>query len=411
MALEVVMPQMGADMTEGTLVRWLKAPGDTIERGDIIAEIETDKATVELEAFEAGVLRQVVASEGDVVPVGEVIALLGDADEPMPEIERRRPSEKPNPRTVAVSAANADAVDETFGSRRVRVSPVARRIAGDAGIDLAEVTGSGPDGRILRRDVEEAIASREDHAPAGVPTVEPAPPPPPPPPADPARVEPLSRMRAAIARNMTDAKQQQPHYYLTVDVDMTEAMAFRRHVNVVLGEAQRVSVNDLLVRACAVALASHLKFNASLTDDGVQYHDRVDINIGVALDEGLIAPALLDVAAKPLAQIAEESKELIERARAGRLRAEEYSSGTFTITNLGAYGIDVLVGIINAGQAAILGAGSVSERPAVVDGAIAPRQLMTLALSADHRVTDGAEGARFLKEIQTILENPTRLAG
>ncbi|MXX18285.1 MAG: 2-oxo acid dehydrogenase subunit E2, partial [Dehalococcoidia bacterium] len=199
-------------------------------------------------------------------------------------------------------------------------------------------------------------------------------------------------------------------YYLTVDVDMTEAMAFRRHVNLVLHGPQRVSVNDLLVRACAVALASHPKFNASLTDEGIQYHEQMDINIGVALDEGLIAPALLDVAAKPLPQIAEESKALVERARAGKLRAEEYSSGTFTITNLGAYGIDVLVGIINAGQAAILGAGSVTERPAVVEGEIAVRQLMTLALSADHRVTDGAEGARFLKEIQTVLENPTRLS-
>ncbi|MYA52072.1 MAG: 2-oxo acid dehydrogenase subunit E2, partial [Dehalococcoidia bacterium] len=233
---------------------------------------------------------------------------------------------------------------------------------------------------------------------------------PPPPPADPARVEPLSRMRAAIARNMSDAKQQQPHYYLTVDVDMTEAMSFRRHVNLVLGETQRVSVNDLIVRACAVALLAHPKFNASLTEEGIQYHQQIDINIGVALDEGLIAPALLDVAPKGLPQIAEESKALVERARAGKLRAEEYSSGTFTITNLGAYGIDVLVGIINAGQAAILGAGSVTERPAVVDGEIAPRQLMTLALSADHRVSDGAEGARFLKEIQTILENPTRLS-
>lgn len=408
MALEVVMPQMGADMTEGTLVRWLKAPGDAIERGDIIAEIETDKATVELEAFEAGVLRQVVAEEGDVIPVGDVIALLGDADEPMPEVERRPRPEKPSPRALASAAASADAVDETFGSRRVRVSPVARRIADDAGVDLDTVTGSGPDGRILRRDVEAAIAARDRHAPAGVPTVAPTPPPPPPP-VDPARVEPLSRMRTAIARNMSDAKQQQPHYYLTVDVDMTEAMAFRRHVNLVLGETQRVSVNDLLVRACAVALPSHPKFNASLTDEGIQYHDTIDINIGVALDEGLIAPALLDVASKPLPVIAEESKALVERARAGKLRAEEYTRGTFTITNLGAYGIDVLVGIINAGQAAILGAGSVTERPAVVDGSIAIRQLVTLALSGDHRVTDGAEGARFLKEIQTALENPTRL--
>ena len=179
MALEVVMPQMGADMTEGTLVRWLKTPGDTVERGDIIAEIETDKATVELEAFEAGVLRQVVAQEGEVIPVGEVIALLGDADETMPEIERRAPTEKPNPRTV--TAPTADGTGGDLDARRVRVSPVARRIADDAGVDIGEVTGSGPDGRILRRDVEAAIAARDNHAPAGVPTVEPERPPPPPP--------------------------------------------------------------------------------------------------------------------------------------------------------------------------------------------------------------------------------------
>ncbi len=420
MAIEVVMPQMGADMTEGTLVRWLKEVGDAIEPGDIIAEIETDKATVELEAFEGGTLRQIDAQPGDVVPVGDVIALLGAADETLPPIEHHELSAKPKPRTiappaddVASPAATPDASEAPAPSStsRVRVSPVARRIASDAGIDLADVTGSGPDGRILRRDVEAAIVIRDHHGPAGVPTVEPEPPPPPPPPADPARVEPLTRMRAAIARNMTDAKQQQPHYYLAVDVDMTEAMAFRRHINLILDEAQRVSVNDLIVRASALALTHHPKFNASLSDEGIQYHARTDINIGVALDEGLIAPALLDVSDMPLPRIAEESKALIERARAGRLRAEEYASGTFTITNLGAYGIDTLIGIINAGQSAILGAGTVAERPAVVDGAIVPRQLMTLTLSADHRVTDGAEGARFLADLAAILEHPERLTG
>ncbi len=411
MVFEVTMPQMGADMTEGTLVRWLKSAGDTVVRGDILAEIETDKATVELEVFEAGAIRQLVAGEGETVPVGEVIALLGEAGESIPEVVRGTLPEKPNRRTIdgpgPVPAVKAlDGLPAT----RVRVSPVARRIAGDAGLDLAAVAGSGPGGRILRRDVEAAIAAR-DSAPAGAPTIEPPASPAPPAPAGPTRIEPLSRMRTAIARNMTEAKQQQPHYYLTVEVDMTEAMAFRAHINLILGEAQRVSVNDLLVKACATALARHPRFNASLTDEGVQYYPRIDINIGVALDEGLLAPALLDVADKPLARIAEESKVLIERARSGRLRAEEHSRGTFTITNLGAYGTGTLIGIINAGQSAILGAGSVAERPAVVDGALAVRQLMTLALSADHRVTDGAEGARFLAEIQTTLESPALLAG
>ena len=408
MAFEVTMPQMGADMTEGTLVRWLRRPGDAVERGDVIAEIETDKATVELESFASGTLRQLVVEEGETVPVGDVIALLGAPDEALPEVGRHALPDKPSHRAVEDAPPPVDGA--VSGAGRVRVSPVARRIASDAGIDLAAVAGSGPDGRILRRDVEAAIVARDHHGPAGAPVVEPEPESPPPPPPDPARVEPLTRMRAAIARNMAEAKRSQPHYYLAVDVDMTEAMAFRAHVNLILDAARRVSVNDLLVKACAAALARHPRFNAAFTDEGIQYHARIDINIGVALDEGLIAPALLDAGSKDLPRIAEESKALVERARAGRLRAEEYAGGTFTITNLGAYGIDALTGVIHAGQAAILGAGAVAERAAVVDGALAVRQLMTLALSADHRVTDGAEGARFLADVRALLESPAQLA-
>ncbi len=439
MTSEVTMPQMGADMTEGTLVRWLKVVGDEVARGEVIAEIETDKATVELEAFEGGTLRQLVVDEGETVPVGEIIALLGDEGEPLPAVARKPAAETPARRAIdgavastdgsvaatgapATGASATDAAELPAG--RVRVSPVARRIASDAAVDLATVAGSGPDGRILRRDVEAAIEAR-DAAPPGAPTVAPtvgaAAPAAPPLPATetapgagpgsaPDRVDPLTRMRAAIARNMTESKQQQPHYYLTVDVDMTEAMAFRTAMNRVASDDQRVSVNDLIVKACALALGRHPKFNASLTDGGVQYHAEVDINIGIALDEGLIAPAVLDVTAKPLGRIAQETKALVERARAGRLRAEEYSRGTFTITNLGAYGIETLIGIINAGQAAILGVGSVMEQPAARDGEVVVRQLMKFALSADHRVSDGAEGARFLKEIQEILENPASLA-
>lgn len=411
MAFEVTMPQMGADMTEGTLVRWLRQPGDAVERGDVIAEIETDKATVELESFASGTLRQLVVAEGETVPVGDVIALLGAPDEALPEVGRHPLPDKPSHRAVGDVAGPAPPpAGDAHAAGRVRVSPVARRIASDAGIDIAAVAGSGPDGRILRRDVEAAIVARDHHGPAGAPVVEPEPESPPPPPPDPARVEPLTRMRAAIARNMAEAKRSQPHYYLAVDVDMTEAMAFRAHANLVLAAARRVSVNDLLVKACAAALARHPRFNAAFTDDGIQYHARIDVNIGVALDEGLIAPALLDAGNRSLPDIAEASKALVERARAGRLRAEEYAGGTFTITNLGAYGIDALTGVINAGQAAILGAGAVAERPAVVDGALAVRQLMTLALSADHRVTDGAEGARFLADVRALLESPAQLA-
>jgi pyruvate dehydrogenase E2 component (dihydrolipoamide acetyltransferase) len=224
------------------------------------------------------------------------------------------------------------------------------------------------------------------------------------------RVEALSRMRQAIARRMSSSKQTAPHYYLTLDIDMTDAMAFRKQLNEAASEEQRVSVNDLVVKACAIAIERHPKFNAAFTEQGLQMHAEINIDIGIALDEGLIAPAVLDAGNKSLGRIAMESKDLIERAKNGRLTAEEYSEGTFTITNLGAYGVETLIGIINPPQAAILGVGSVMAQPAVRDDQVVVRQVMKVALSADHRVTDGAEGARFIKEIQGILENPVSLA-
>ncbi|MCC6385800.1 MAG: 2-oxo acid dehydrogenase subunit E2 [Dehalococcoidia bacterium] len=444
MATEVTMPQMGADMTEGTLVKWLKAVGDQVDRGEVIAEIETDKATVELEAFESGVLKKLVVQEGETVPVGQVIALLGAADEQVDaEPERQPPAETPARRGHGDASASArqnaatttaqreqapPAAPETEqmhvnitpgqagGSPdgmpgdegRVRVSPVARRIAMDAGLDLSRLKGTGPDGRILRKDVEAAISGK-------LPVTEPQPAARPA--AEPARAtvpatgaQPLSRMRQAIARRMSQSKQTAPHYYLTLDIDMTAAMAFRGQLNASASEEQRVSVNDLIVKACALALERHPKFNAEFSDAGLTMHEEINIDIGIALDEGLIAPAILGCKGKTLGQIARESKDLVARAKSGALRAEEYSAGTFTITNLGAYGVETLIGIINPPQAAILGVGSVMPRPAAREGQVVVRDLMKVALSADHRVTDGAEGARFIKEIQGLLENPVSLA-
>ena len=209
---------------------------------------------------------------------------------------------------------------------------------------------------------------------------------------------------------MTQSKQTQPHYYLTLDVDMTEAMRFRDQLNESAGETQRVSVNDLLIKACATALERHPKFNAEFAENGLKMHERINVDIGIALDEGLIAPAILDCGSKSLGRIAQESKDLIARAKSGGLTAAEYGEGTFTITKLGAYGVETLIGIINPPQAAILGVGSVMDQPVARDGQIVIRKMMKLALSADHRVTDGAEGARFIKEIQGLLENPVRLA-
>ncbi|MEX0784417.1 MAG: dihydrolipoamide acetyltransferase family protein [Dehalococcoidia bacterium] len=461
MASDVTMPQMGADMTEGTVVKWLKQVGDEVQRGEVLAEIETDKATVELEAFESGTMLKHVVDEGETVPVGEVIAILGAAGEVPAEGERKPPAETPprrqveqpqpaavgvgaqveaprevNPEVAPAPAPEAERLHERIepgpngrgaepveAGGRIRISPVARRIASESGLDVRNLKGSGPDGRILRRDVETALktgptvaaaapAQAPQPAAAAQTTQAPAARPAAPPPTLGAedRVEVLSRMRQAIARRMSSSKQTAPHYYLTLDIDMTDAMAFRKQLNEAASEEQRISVNDLVVKACAIAIERHPKFNAAFTDQGLQMHAHINIDIGIALDEGLIAPAILDVGHKSLGHIAMESKDLIERAKNGRLTADEYSEGTFTITNLGAYGVETLIGIINPPQAAILGVGSVMPQPAVRDDQVVVRQVMKVALSADHRVTDGAEGARFIKEIQGILENPVSLA-
>jgi pyruvate dehydrogenase E2 component (dihydrolipoamide acetyltransferase) len=423
------MPQMGADMTEGTIVKWLKGVGESVSRGEMIAEIETDKANVELEAFESGTILKLVADEGEVVPVGEVIALLGEPNEAAPEVDRKPPAVTPakreiEPEVKAAGPAPAAAPAATTVSAptppvapappedgRVRISPVARKIASDAGLDYRAVRGTGPDGRILRKDVESAIAAGSAQQVAAAPKLEPAAP------AAaasrigaPAPTGGLSKMRQAIARRMTQSKTTAPHYYLTLDIDMTAALEFRSQINANATDEQRVSINDLIVKACAIAIERHPRFNAEFHDTGLTMHDRINVCIGIALGDGLIAPAVLDCQAKSLGRIAIETKDLVNRAKSGHLKADEYSEGTFTITNLGAYGVEMLIGIINPPQAAILGVGSVMPKPVVKDNAVVIRQVMKVALSADHRVTDGAEGAVFIKEIQNLLEAPAALA-
>jgi len=406
MISEVVMPQMGADMKEGTVLRWIKNEGDEVTRGEVIAEIETDKANVEIEAFESGVFRKVLVSEGTTVPVGDVIALIaapGDdisayasGAKPSPTVSAppRTPEAQPRPGAGDLPPAPAR-VDG-----RIRASPVARRLAIDRGIDIATIRGSGPDGRILRRDVE-APSPRESAttaaaAPAGAS-----------PPAADVTVLPLSRLRQATARRMAQSKREAPHYYLTLDVDMTEALRFRAKANEALGEGGRITVNDLIILATVKTVQKHPRFNSWWLDDQLQLHRQINMGIAIALDDGLVAPAILDCGAKALGQIGREARDLAERARgSGALRAEEYTSGTFTITNLGAFGVDGLIGIINPPQTAILGVGAASERPVVRDGQVVARSMMTVALSADHRATDGAEGARFLQTLQQFLETP-----
>jgi pyruvate dehydrogenase E2 component (dihydrolipoamide acetyltransferase) len=439
---EVVMPQMGADMTEGTILRWLKQEGEQVTRGEVIAEIETDKANVEIEAFDAGVFRATLAHEGDVVQVGDVIAVIAGADDdiskylrkngaapggaqatssaqprartdgtqaqaPLPakreapteEAQVSLPAQREAPSDGARSPAPAQPTDET----RVRASPLARKIAQERGVDLTRVQGSGPGGRIVRKDVETAVLR-----PAA-----PAPPsrrPQPPAPAVADTIVKPSKMREAIARRMAHSKREAPHYYLLVDVDMTEAAAFRKGVNEAARESSgHVSINDLIVRACVLALKEHPEFNATIEGEQVTQHAEQHVCIGVALDDGLIAPAIVGAGQMSLLELAAAAKNLIERAKNGTLRAEEMTAGTFTVSNLGAFGVETLVAIIQPPQTAILGVGSVEERPVVRDGAVAIRQVMKVALSADHRVTDGALGARFLAEIKRLLERPLLL--
>jgi pyruvate dehydrogenase E2 component (dihydrolipoamide acetyltransferase) len=437
MISEVVMPQMGADMKEGTVLRWLREEGDQVERGDVIAEIETDKANIEIEAFESGIFRKILVPEGETVDVGTVIAVIAGpeddissyegggprateaepaspdqephpstaAPEPAPEGAAARPPEPEPQRQPARAAAEAPPTPAR-GDGRVRASPVARRLADELGVDLSAVSGSGPEGRILRKDVE---ATRAGARPAAAVA---APPRPearrrPAEPAAPPTTAPLSRMRQTIARRMQQSKQQAPHYYLTLDADMTAAMQFRSEANAALADTGRISVNDIIILATTRALEKHPRFNSWWVDDQLQVHSRVNMGIAIALEEGLIAPAILDVGSKPLTQISREARDLAERARGGSLRQEEYTGGTFTITNLGAYGVDSLIGIINPPQTAILGLGAVRERPVARDGQVVVRQMLTLALAADHRATDGAEGARFLQTLQEYLEKPS----
>ena len=422
MISEVVMPQMGADMEEGTVIRWVKQEGDSVERGEIIAEIETDKANVEIEAFDSGVFRKTLANEGDTVAVGVVIALIASPDDDISQYQQAavvaqpaeakqveaevpaeaKPVEAKAPAPVGARPA-AEGTARVDG--RVRASPVARKLAQERGVDLTQVPGTGPDGRIVRRDVEEAIerlsgqpvetaaperaAERPDAAPAQPVT--------------------MSRMRQTIARRMAQSKREAPHYYITVDIDMTEAERLRHQLNDAFHRELHLSVNDLIVKASAMALARHPMFNTWLVDGEVRQHEAINVCIAIALEDGLIAPAIPECGSKSLAQIAQASRSLAERAKSGSLKPEEYSGGTFTVSNLGMYQVETLIAIIQPPQTAILGVGAVRSAPVVREGEVVIAELMKVALSADHRVTDGAQGAQFLNEIRRLLENPVAL--
>ena len=409
MASEVIMPQMGFDMKEGTLVRWIKREGDEVASGEIIAEIETDKAVVEIEAFDSGVLRQTLIDEGTTVPVGEVIAVIAGADEEVAERPAPAASPAKAPAVASPPVAAPPAPPPPPAMRgEVKASPLAKREAQKLGIDIAAVPGTGPNGRVTKNDVT-------DFAAGGAQAATPAPAAAPPtmvsaPAAGPKRGEviALSKMRDAIARSMTYSKQHIPHVYLTAVIDMSDAARLRAQLNAALPD-DKISFNDMALKACAMALAKHPLMNASYTEAGIHVKERVNVGMAIALETGLIAPALLDTDTLTLRDVAGATKALAGRARAGKLSADEYTGATFNVTNLGMYGVEEFTAIITPPQAAALAVGAVTPTPVVRDGEVQVADLMRVTLSLDHRVADGAQGAEFLAEVRRLLENPVTL--
>ncbi|OLD37742.1 MAG: hypothetical protein AUI57_09805 [Candidatus Rokubacteria bacterium 13_1_40CM_2_68_8] len=414
------MPKLSEAMESGKIIKWLKKEGDRIQSGDIVAEVETDKADVEMEAFGAGVLRKILVPAGETAPIGTLIgviaepgddiaALLAPAPAGAGAASAVAPASRPATvtpsappasvmRPAAVTSAPAAAVAGVVQGQggRVKASPLAKKIAAQTGVDLRLVQGSGPGGRIIRRDVEAAGSSA---APAAMPTAVAG-----------AEFEdiPLSPIRAAIARRMPLSKAPVPHFYVTSEVAMDRGWELREQLNALEGQP-KISVNDLVIRACALALMTHPGVNASLQGDAIRVFHRAHIGIAVALEDGLITPVLRDCHAKPLARIAVESRDLAERARNRKLRVQELSGATFSISNLGMFDVTEFSAIINPPEGAILAVGSVRRVPVVDDTGLGVGRRMALTISCDHRVMDGAMGARFLQDVKRLLEEPLRL--
>ena len=467
MATKVHMEALSPTMEEGQLVKWLKSEGDDVAEGDILAEIETDKATMELVARGAGVLRKQLLAEGKSAPVGTVIGVIAAADEDIGELtasapgqeqgqaqaeagagegagEKRADGDTAEASTAvaaeegAEEATAADAQHEKAppkreagaetkaapqraekqepaeeraeptgnGAGRTKASPLARRLAAESGVELRAVQGSGPGGRIIKRDIEAARAG-EGAAPARGAARAPLPPR-----ADGPEVEeiPHSQMRKTIAKRLASSIGPVPTFYLTLEVDMSRMMSARERINENLAESGvKVSVNDLLVKTVAMALARHPEVNASWGDDAIRRYRRVHIGVAVAVEDGLITPVVRDADQKGIADIAQEVRELAGRARSRKLKPDEYTGATFSISNLGMFGIDEFTAIINPPEAAILAVGRVEEKPVVVDGAVDVQPRMRMTMSCDHRVIDGATGAKFLQTLRELVEEPTMM--
>ena len=420
MATKVTMPQMGFDMTEGKVARWLKQAGDPVKQGEAVVEIETDKVNIESEAQGNGVLREILVSDGTTVPVGALIGIIGTPDEDLTAIKAEAglaaaPAAEKSAAAVQpiVEAAAPAAAVASEGNGRIKASPLAKRIAKEKGVNLAQLSGTGPGGRIVKRDVETApviAAAPTTFAPpivAAAPAV-----------AKPSVLGPSilkaeevtpTKLRQTIAKRMVASKQTVPHFYVTSEIEMSEAMALRAKLNALVDEAGKISVNDMVLKAAATALTHFPGINASFGENVIVRHGTVNMGIAVALEQGLITVVIADADRKPLAQIAREAKDIVNRAKNGKARPEEMQGSTFTVSNLGMFDVAEFIAIVNPPEAAILAVGSVRDVPVVKNGQVVPGKTMKVTISADHRVTDGAEAAKFLQEVKQNLEEPLRL--
>jgi pyruvate dehydrogenase E2 component (dihydrolipoamide acetyltransferase) len=443
MATKVTMEALSPTMEEGRLVKWLKNEGDPVAKGDVLAEVETDKAVMELTARGDGVLRARLAAEGDTRPVGELLAVIAAPDEnidalvkkaPAAAVTPSEPSSPPNEVPSASRAAPAPAVTMPSstghapaapqppqapqapqappsppassssagnGGGRARSSPLARRLASERGLDLGQLHGSGPGGRVIRRDIEAAAALPAPAAP-------PAPPAPRAATAGDFEDVPLTQIRKTIARRLAESIGPVPTFYLTADFDLTSVRELRTRM-IALGDEFKVSYNDILLKAIATALSQHPEVNAHWLGDSIRRHHRVHLGMAVAVEDGLITPIIADADRKRISEIARGSRELAKRARERKLAPEEYTGATATVSNLGMFGIDEFTAIINPPEVAIFAVGAVGDVPVVVDGALAVRTCVRITMSCDHRAVDGATGARFMQTLRRLIENPLML--
>jgi pyruvate dehydrogenase E2 component (dihydrolipoamide acetyltransferase) len=429
MATKVIMPKLSPTMEEGQISRWLKKEGDKVSMGEPLAEIDTDKATMEMQALGNGVLRKILIGEGQSAPLGQLIAVIGEPDEdiaallseapaqpqpqqqketdvpppapdatqPQPQLQDQKEADRP-PTAPNLAPANGRQ-PQASGSGRMIVSPLAARMAAEAGIDLRSLQGSGPGGRIIKRDIE-AVISKPAPAPAPSYVQQAG--------ASAYRDEPASQIRQTIAKRLVTSLGPVPHFFLTAEIEMDRAAEMRKGINA-LDPDLKISINDIIIKVAAAALIQHPQVNASFQEKVVRYYEHADVGVAVAIEDGLITPVVRAADQKSLSQIAAEVRELAERARSKRLKPEEYTGATFSVSNLGMFGIDEFTAVINPPEGAILAIGAMTAKPVVRDNEIVIRQMMRVTMSCDHRVIDGATGAKFLQTFKKILENPLYL--